>query len=96
METNTGYSKADKGADNWISAGCSPSKIELGLSTYGYAFTLANPSNNGVGAAVSGGMCLLYCIINLSNLLTQNCLNIFIRYSKRHLLPRHLQQFKVS
>lgn len=34
----------------WINLGAAPSKLNLGLGTYGRSFTLANPSNFGIGA----------------------------------------------
>lgn len=34
----------------WISKGASPSKLILGIGTYGRSFTLDNPSNGQIGA----------------------------------------------
>lgn len=56
--TNAGYSQTDSSAAIWISGGCSSSKLVLGLASYGYDYTLINPSRNGVGVSASGGMCL--------------------------------------
>lgn len=38
----------------YIKKGASPSKINLGIGTYGNSFTLSSSSNNGVGAKISG------------------------------------------
>ena len=40
--------------DYWVKHGMPPSKIALGMGTYGRAFKLVNPANNGLGAAASG------------------------------------------
>ena len=40
--------------NHWIRKGMPPSKIALGMATYGRAFKLTNPGNNGLGAAASG------------------------------------------
>lgn len=39
----------------WLSQGASADKLILGVPSYGRSFTLANPSNNGVGAPAVGG-----------------------------------------
>ncbi|CAO1341927.1 unnamed protein product [Diamesa tonsa] len=39
----------------WISQGCPRDKIIVGIPTYGKSFTLANSSDNGINAAVTGG-----------------------------------------
>ncbi|CAO1341949.1 unnamed protein product [Diamesa tonsa] len=39
----------------WISQGCPRKKIIVGIPTYGRSFTLANPSHNGINAAITGG-----------------------------------------
>ena len=40
--------------NHWIKEGMPPSKIALGMATYGRAFKLTNPGNNGLGAAALG------------------------------------------
>ena len=40
--------------DYWVKHGMPPSKIALGMGTYGRAFRLVNSANNGLGAAASG------------------------------------------
>ncbi|XP_010275721.1 PREDICTED: chitotriosidase-1-like [Nelumbo nucifera] len=42
------------GIEAWIGAELSPQKIVLGLPFYGYAWTLADPADNGVGAPATG------------------------------------------
>ena len=41
-------------AFNWISLGFPPSKIILGLASYGRTFTLKFPDQNGIGAPAIG------------------------------------------
>ncbi|XP_043277640.1 acidic mammalian chitinase-like isoform X2 [Venturia canescens] len=38
----------------WLAQGVDPEKLVLGVASYGRTFTLANPSNNGVGAPTQG------------------------------------------
>lgn len=38
----------------YISSGADPAKLNLGVITYGRTFTLANPKQNGIGAAAMG------------------------------------------
>ncbi|KAJ0030077.1 hypothetical protein Pint_14761 [Pistacia integerrima] len=44
----------DYGISAWISRGLSANKMVLGLPFYGYAWTLANPVENGIGAPATG------------------------------------------
>ncbi|XP_031247765.1 class V chitinase-like isoform X5 [Pistacia vera] len=44
----------DYGIRAWISRGLSANKMVLGLPFYGYAWTLANPAENGIGAPATG------------------------------------------
>ncbi|CAI9098916.1 OLC1v1035648C1 [Oldenlandia corymbosa var. corymbosa] len=44
----------DFGITSWISGGLPPEKIVLGLPFYGYAWTLKDPKNNGIGAPANG------------------------------------------
>ncbi|KAJ0030079.1 hypothetical protein Pint_14763 [Pistacia integerrima] len=44
----------DYGISSWISRGLSANKMVLGLPFYGYAWTLANPAENGIGAPATG------------------------------------------
>ncbi|XP_031247796.1 cysteine-rich receptor-like protein kinase 19 [Pistacia vera] len=44
----------DYGISAWISRGLSANKMVLGLPFYGYAWTLANPAENGIGAPATG------------------------------------------
>ncbi|XP_044471345.1 cysteine-rich receptor-like protein kinase 15 [Mangifera indica] len=44
----------DYGIRAWISGGFSADKMVLGLPFYGYAWTLANPMENGIGAPATG------------------------------------------
>lgn len=44
----------DACVDYWISKGCPREKIIVGIPTYGKSFTLANPSDNGINALISG------------------------------------------
>ncbi|XP_044471352.1 class V chitinase-like [Mangifera indica] len=44
----------DYGIRAWISRGFSADKMVLGLPFYGYAWTLANPMENGIGAPATG------------------------------------------
>ncbi|KAJ0030355.1 hypothetical protein Pint_14613 [Pistacia integerrima] len=44
----------DYGISAMISRGLSANKMVLGLPFYGYAWTLANPAENGIGAAATG------------------------------------------
>ncbi|KAJ0031342.1 hypothetical protein Pint_14604 [Pistacia integerrima] len=44
----------DYGIRAWISRGLSANKMVLGLPFYGYAWTLANPTENGIGAPATG------------------------------------------
>ena len=64
-EKQTGHHSALKGipgdkltvtyaVDYWVKHGMPPSKIALGMGTYGRAFKLVNQGNNGLGAAASG------------------------------------------
>jgi len=39
----------------WIDDGADPSKIIIGIPTYGHSYTLADANNNGVGATSYGG-----------------------------------------
>ncbi|PON78890.1 1,4-alpha-glucan-branching enzyme [Trema orientale] len=48
-ETNT-----DFGISSWIGRGISSSKLVLALPYYGYAWTLVNPKENGIGALARG------------------------------------------
>ncbi|CAO1336623.1 unnamed protein product, partial [Diamesa serratosioi] len=45
----------DASVNFWLSKGCPSEKIIVGIPTYGRSFTLANPSNNGINAAINGG-----------------------------------------
>ncbi|KAL5774882.1 hypothetical protein ACOSP7_012439 [Xanthoceras sorbifolium] len=45
---------ADYGVGAWINGGLSASKIILSLPFYGYAWTLVNPADNGIGAPATG------------------------------------------
>ncbi|KAL5839952.1 hypothetical protein ACOSQ4_012560 [Xanthoceras sorbifolium] len=45
---------ADYGVGAWINGGLSASKIVLSLPFYGYAWTLVNPADNGIGAPATG------------------------------------------
>lgn len=38
----------------WLYAGASPDKLFMGVPLFGRSYTLANPSNNKVGAPTSG------------------------------------------
>lgn len=38
----------------WKSSGAPAEKLLVGFPTYGHTWTLANPSNNGVGAPATG------------------------------------------
>ncbi|KAK7291976.1 hypothetical protein RIF29_07565 [Crotalaria pallida] len=44
----------DFGISRWISSGVPPSKLVLSLPFYGYAWTLRNPEDNGIGAPATG------------------------------------------
>ena len=44
----------DAAINYWLSQGAPAEKLILGMATYGRSFTLANPKNNGVGAASRG------------------------------------------
>nr|POE95698.1 g-type lectin s-receptor-like serine/threonine-protein kinase [Quercus suber] len=44
----------DYGIGAWIGRGMSASKLVLGLPFYGYAWTLKNPNDNGIGAPATG------------------------------------------
>ncbi|XP_030954033.1 class V chitinase-like isoform X2 [Quercus lobata] len=44
----------DHGIGAWIGRGLSASKLVLGLPFYGYAWTLKNPNDNGIGAPATG------------------------------------------
>jgi len=44
----------DYAVNAYIKAGTPPSKLVMGLGTYGHAWTLANPANTNPGAAASG------------------------------------------
>ncbi|KAL0013580.1 hypothetical protein SO802_000649 [Lithocarpus litseifolius] len=44
----------DYGIGAWIGRGLSASKLVLGLPFYGYAWTLKNPNDNGIGAPATG------------------------------------------
>ncbi|XVF35519.1 hypothetical protein REPUB_Repub18cG0152800 [Reevesia pubescens] len=44
----------DYGIGEWINRGLPASKLILGLPFYGYAWTLANPKHNGIGAIANG------------------------------------------
>ncbi|KAL5772802.1 hypothetical protein ACOSP7_012420 [Xanthoceras sorbifolium] len=44
----------DFGVSKWLSKGFPAEKLVLGLPFHGYAWTLANPSDNGIGARASG------------------------------------------
>lgn len=41
-------------ASYWVSKGATPSKLILGMATYGRCFTLRDPADNGIGAPVNG------------------------------------------
>jgi chitinase len=43
----------------WISKGCSPSKLVMGLALYGRSFRLANSNDNQIGAPVVGAGLIL-------------------------------------
>ncbi|KAL7040426.1 hypothetical protein ACKWTF_000387 [Chironomus riparius] len=58
--TNAGYSQVNSAAGLWVSGGCSPSKLVLGLASYGYDFNLINPSSHGVGASATGATSISY------------------------------------
>lgn len=45
----------DAGIQYWIDQGADPSKINLGLATYGRSFTLADPNNSSLYAGSYGG-----------------------------------------
>lgn len=45
----------------WISNGCPPSKLVMGLALYGRTFRLANARDNGIGARTVAAGKLLYC-----------------------------------
>ena len=47
-------SNTDYGIGAWIGRGLSASKLVLGLPFYGYAWTLKNPSDNGIGDPATG------------------------------------------
>ena len=38
-------------AKYWVQNGASPSKLNIGVGTFGRSFTLVNPSQTGLGAA---------------------------------------------
>ncbi|RZC36447.1 Glyco hydro 18 domain containing protein, partial [Asbolus verrucosus] len=44
----------DAAIRQWIDAGASPSKLIAGIAFYGHSFTLADPSNNGLHAPITG------------------------------------------
>ncbi|XP_038695414.1 uncharacterized protein LOC119992693 [Tripterygium wilfordii] len=44
----------DYGIGRWLNGGIPANKLILGLPFYGYAWTLENPSDNGVGAPATG------------------------------------------
>lgn len=47
---NEQYLNQDWSVNYWISKGCPPHKLVLGLPAYGRTFTLKNPYDNGLGA----------------------------------------------
>ena len=51
----------------WIAKGAPRNKLILGIATYGQLFTLANPNNNGFGAATVGATQLSYSEICKNN-----------------------------
>ncbi|KAK4604691.1 hypothetical protein RGQ29_012954 [Quercus rubra] len=50
----TSNANTDYGIGAWIGRGLSASKLVLGLPFYGYAWTLKNPNDNGIGAPATG------------------------------------------
>ncbi|KAJ0031565.1 hypothetical protein Pint_14637 [Pistacia integerrima] len=50
----TGILSADYGINTWIEGGLSANKLILSLPYYGYAWTLVNPDDNGIGAPAIG------------------------------------------
>ncbi|KAJ0031568.1 hypothetical protein Pint_14639 [Pistacia integerrima] len=50
----TGILSADYGINTWIEGGLSANKLVLSLPYYGYAWTLVNPDDNGIGAPAIG------------------------------------------
>ncbi|KAK0579129.1 hypothetical protein LWI29_021523 [Acer saccharum] len=51
---NSTVNSTDYGIRLWIDAGLSPKKMVLTLPYYGYAWTLKNPNENGIGAPANG------------------------------------------
>uniref|UniRef100_A0A7N2L025 GH18 domain-containing protein n=1 Tax=Quercus lobata TaxID=97700 RepID=A0A7N2L025_QUELO len=50
----SGQANTDDGIGAWIGRGLSTSKLVLALPFYGYAWTLKNPNDNGIGAPATG------------------------------------------
>ncbi|KAJ0031438.1 hypothetical protein Pint_14525 [Pistacia integerrima] len=48
------YLNTDYGIRDWIIGGLSANKLVLSLPFYGFAWTLENPINNGIGAPAKG------------------------------------------
>lgn len=47
--------KQAAGIQHWLDGGADPSKINLGVGTYGRSFTLADPSQNQLYDPIIGG-----------------------------------------
>ena len=50
----SGQANTDDGIGAWIGRGLSASKLVLALPFFGYAWTLKNPNDNGIGAPATG------------------------------------------
>ena len=50
----SGRLTAQWSTENWIHGGMPPSKIVLGMATYGRSFTLVNPNINNIRSPASG------------------------------------------